>query len=194
MAEGDDQKGSKVGAEALMELFKEQTGATIELIKVTRALTYQIAGVVPDEKNPDGVDGLMDRIGGMEEAIHALDARMIGLNLHISRASYIGDKLLEIFMGNAEADPPVAPRAPTLSDVAAALKEYEKEVEEETALAEKEATEEEKALAAQEAAEDAAEAAAEAGEPPKPAMVANTASAPGFRSLPPLPVVEKKTE
>jgi len=194
VAEGDDQKGSNLGAEALMELFKEQTGATIELIKVTRALSFQISGIVPDEKNPDGVEGLMDRIGGMEEAIHALDSRVIGLNLHVSRASYVGDKILAIFMGSPEADPPVEPRAPTVADIAQALKEHEKEEEEELALADKEAAEEEKTVAAQEAAEDAAEAAAESGEPPKPAMVANAASVPGFRSLPPLPVVEKKTE
>lgn len=188
----DDQKGEGAGAEILLELFKEQTLHLAENTKALRALKLQITGIPPsDDDDDEGVDGLMDRIGSLEESVSQLEVRMIGLNLHVSRASFIADHMLTIVTGDPTADPPVEPRAVTIQDVAEGLAEYEKKVQEEEAQAE----EEEKAEreAEDKAAKEAEEKEKADAAPKKPPMLSSGApKGPGLKSLPPLPVMEDK--
>lgn len=188
----DDQKGDGGGAEILLELFKEQTLHLAENTKALKALKLQITGIPPrDDDDDEGVDGLMDRIGSLEECVAQLDARMIGLNLHVSRMSFIGDHLLMIVTGDPTADPPVEPRAVTIQDVAEGLAEYEKKIQEEEAQAEQEEKEEREA--AEKAEKEAKEKAKEQEGPKKAPMLSSGApKGPGFKVLPPLPVMEDK--
>lgn len=185
MAEGDQTTDTQ--ARELLDLMKENTSALHDLKRVMGALIISITGAPASEREPDGVAGLLERLTENEEATSQLDTRLIGLAINISKWTFVGDHLTRIRSGDPSAEPPVPGRELTVNDMADALLEYEKKIEEEEKLAE----EEEKAEEKREAEEDAAAAAEDAGEPKKPAMLSN---APGLKALPPLPVAAPKPD
>lgn len=195
----ENEKGEQLSAELLFGLMKEQTQSSLELTKALRALTMQIVGLPPDEKNPDGLIGLMDRLGALGEAVDELDTHIVGQNIMLARINFVFDRMVEIATGdeeqpelaeNAEPEPGKAykkPRIPIFRDLAAILIDYEKELEEE---AKREADQE-----AKEAAEEEAESAPAA--PAKPSMLSNGPAAkplPRLKALPPLPVTAPRPE
>lgn len=161
-----DNANGKDLAALLMDLMKEQTMAMIELRKSIDALRAAMVGTDED-------DGLFDQFSELQSSVDSLDTHVIGQNVLLSRYSFAFDRLMEVEAGDADAQPPVAPRKPTFDDFVAALKQFDKKVEEE---------------AAQEKEEERDEAAADAAadQPPKPAMMSNTPPKPSMaRSLPP---------
>ena len=184
----EKKSGEQLSAELLFGLMKEQTQSSLELTKAIRALTLQIVGVPPDEKHPDGLIGLMDRLGDLGEAVDELDSHIVGQNVMLARINFVFDRMVDIATGDeekpelaegAEPEPGATykkPRIPIFRDLAAILLEYEKELEDE---------------AKREAEAEAKEAEAEQ-EPPKPAkpsMLSNgPQTGPRLKALPPLPV------
>lgn len=168
MAEGDK---DTTQAELLLQLFKENTLAVAENTKALRALVLQIVGIPPDEQNPEGLIGLMDRLGDIGEAIDNLDQHVVGQNVMLSRINYAFDHMVEVAAGDANATPPVEARAPSLKDLTEALLKFDKELEDEAA---KESEPEEPPKP-----------------PAKPPMLANAPqdkTHPRMKALPPLPV------
>lgn len=200
MADDDEKKESaheSAAAGLLLQLFKEQTQAAMENTKALRALTMQIVGLPPDEQNPDGLIGLMDRLGDLGEAMDELDTHMVGQNVMLARINFVFDRMVQIATGdeeepelaeNAEPEPGKTykkPRTPIFRDLAAILIDYEKELEEEA-----------KREAEQEAKEAEAEQKADAP-PAKPSMLSNGPPAkphPRLKALPPLPVSAPRPE
>lgn len=178
-------------AELVLQLFKEQAQGTLELVKAVRALTMQIVGLPPDDKHPEGLIGLMDRLGDLGEAVDELDTHIVGQNVMLARINFVFDRMVDIATGDETAPEPPAegtepepgmtykkPRIPIFRDLSAILLAYEKELEDE-------ATREADAEAKEIAEEEAATA------PAKPSMLSNGPAAkphPRMRALPPLPV------
>ena len=194
MADGDQkEQQKKEQADLLFELFKEHTGALVENTKALKTLILQVAGQDGTGPDNDGaIPGLLDRLEDLEEtneslqeAVDALDGRLIGLNMKLSGVEFVMDRLVEVAQGNLESTPPAPPRTPTWEDAARAKRDYDKKVEEEMIAA---ADAAEKAEAAEEAHEPAVPATASASS--VPLMLANTkkVAPPVMRSLPPLPV------
>lgn len=192
MADDEKEKQAKVeAAELMFQLLKEQTQAALENTKALRALTLQLVGLPPDKDHPEGLIGLMDRLGDLGEAVDDLDTHIVGQNVMLARINFVFDRMVDIATGdeekpelpeNAEPEPGKTykkPRTPAFRDLAAILLDYEKELEEE---ARREAEAEEK-----EAQEEARET-----EPQKPSMLTNggASAKPTHRlkALPPLPV------
>ena len=195
MAPENDKTAGQVSAELLFSLMKEQTQSSLELTKALRALTMQIVGLPPDEKNPDGLIGLMDRLGDLGEAVDELDTHLVGQNVMLARINFVFDRMVEIATGDAEAEELAegkepepgkvykSARIPIFRDLSAILLAYDKELEDEAA---REAEAEAKEIAEVEAAHGAEPAA-----PAKPSMLSNGPSAkphPRLKALPPLPV------
>lgn len=178
-------------AELVLQLFKEQAQGTLELVKAVRALTMQIVGLPPDEKHPDGLIGLMDRLGDLGEAVDELDTHIVGQNVMLARINFVFDRMVDIATGD-ETAPELAegtepepgktykkPRIPIFRDLSSILLAYEKELEDE-------ATRESEAEAKEIAEEEAASA-----PPAKPSMLSNGPAAkphPRLKALPPLPI------
>jgi len=184
---GEEQKDG--AARLVLDLFKEQTLAVGENTKALRALMGTFLGVPPDPEDPEdeGQSGLIAQIAALQDAVEDLDERIIGLNVKMSQLEYVLDKCADIYEGDADAQPPVAGREPTLNDAILAWTEYrkklEQEAEEELKRAEEEAAKaeaEEKAAAAGGQTQDTAA---------KPPMVSNTPPPTMFKKLPPLPTV-----
>ena len=178
-------------ADLLIDLMKEWAGAVVENTKALKAVILQIAGqpgVGPDDEG--AVPGLLDRLADLEEsnaalqeAVDALDGRVIGLNMKLSGVEFVLDRLGEIAQGQPEAAPPVPARPPTWEDAARAKADYDRKVEEEMVAAAEAAPEEEPEPAA-------------SPEPAlaKPSMLSNAKRPPPsfMRDLPPLPTVPAK--
>ena len=161
------------------QVLKEHTLALMENTKAVRALQLQIAGVEPTQEEPDGETGLMDLLEHLQESVDALDSRMIGMNLKLSLAEFVLEKVGDVMGGDEKAEPPRAGREFTMRDLADAKVEFEKRLEEE-ALSQPD-----------EEQDDAAPPAPAPAEPAKPTMIRNaTPPPPTFRKLPlpPLPV------
>lgn len=181
-------------ADLMFQLLKEQTQAALENTKALRALTLNIVGIPGDEKNPDGIDGLMDTLSDLGEAVEELDTHVVGQNVMLARINFVFDKMVDIATGDEEqpelaegAEPEPGkvykkPRIPIFRDLSAILLDYEKEMEEE---AKREAEADQKEI------EEAERASAPPEPPAKPSMMTNGPSAkppPRLKALPPLPV------
>lgn len=180
------------------QLLKEHTQAVMENTRVMSDLYIAICGEDPTPENPQGTDGLMDLLASLDESAENLDTRLTGMNMLLTRYSWVFDRLSEIVTGQADAPDLEAGkeaeagkvyrqgRAPVFRDMVAAVREFDETAEKE-ALAELEAEEqrrkEEAAAIPPVAAPGAPTVAA------KPSMVGNTSKPkpppPVFRSLPP---------
>ena len=174
------------------QLSKEYTHAMVEMTKAMRAVQYAIVGTAPTKEEPDGTDGLMDGLVGVQESLDDVDGRLTGMNLLFARYSWVFDRMLDIQKGDPEAKDPDPGKDPapgsvcktgrpaTFRDMIAALHEFDQKAEEE-AISEledekKEQDEEDKKKAAG-----------------KPSMMSNKPTPPSaFRALPPLPVAPPK--
>lgn len=159
---GDDDK--KKEAAIGIEFFKELTVALIEHRQAIALQTNQIA------------ESMAVQIAHIE-AVQELDHHITGASFMLSRMNFVFDKMLEVQKGYPEADPPVEPRVPELSDIAAALVEFDEDAEK----AAEEAEKEEKEMEAEE-------------EPEKPSMISSAPKPPPPAKLhpmrPPLPKAE----
>ncbi|MGH8896759.1 MAG: hypothetical protein ACRDZ4_06980 [Egibacteraceae bacterium] len=187
MADGD-KTSQQLQAELFLQLSKEQTAAMLELTKAVRALGLQIIGIAPTPEEPDGRDGLMDHLGGVEEALGELDSHLVGTNVMLARVNYVFDRLVEIASGDesteelADGKEPEPGktykqgRIPAFRDLSVILVDYDKELEEEA----------KKQIEAEIAAQEAPAEADAPAAPVKPSMLTN--AGPRLRALPPLPV------
>jgi hypothetical protein len=172
------------------QLLKEHTQAVMANTRVMEDLYDAIVGEDPTPENPDGTDGLMDLLATLDESTENLDTRVTGLNMLLSRYSWVFDRLSEIVTGTADSpeleagkEPEAGKvyrqgRAPVFRDMVAAVREFDETAEKE-ALAEMEAEERRR--------RDEASAPGAPTVAAKPSMVANKPKPPPpvFRSLPP---------
>lgn len=193
MADDPKEQQKREQADLVFDLLKEQTSALVENTRELKTVNLNIVG--QDGTGPDNegaVPGLLDRLADLEEAqaslqeaVDALDGRLIGLNLKLSCVEFVLDRLAEVAQGDAGATTPVPARALTWEDAVRAKRDYDRKVEEEM-------------VAAAEAAEkDAAAEEADAEPEPalaKPMMMSNKAppSPSVLRALPPLPVAQPR--
>lgn len=165
-------------------VLRDMTLALIENTKMIRALIFQIGGAPPSDENPEGIPGLMDQIGDLQEGIDDLTANVQANNALQARQAFIDDELERISLGEPDATPPVPGREPTLADRLAAKRRHEENLAREEEQAEKEA---------QEAAREAEGPPAEPPPLAKPPMLSNAPRpAPRFRALPPPPLAPPK--
>jgi hypothetical protein len=164
--EKDASEGSKVGADLFMELMKDQNLMLMQLRK--------------------SMDALHDVNNELTEAIWSLDQHVVGQNTFLARQNYVDDKMLEIYQGDPDANPPVPGREPTVADRVKAIQEYEKQLEED---AQKALEEEDREKQQEEALQVAAPKAPIPLHPPKEAAPIISSKPPG-KSRPPLPVVK----
>jgi len=122
----------------LFDLFKEQTDALVQNTKALKAFITQMVGAAPDEPGHEPEPGLMgtiedlsDAVDSMGEALHELDARVIGLNVKLSGVEYVLDEMAKIAIGDTASTPPLTARAPTWADAVDAKRRYDDKVEQE---------------------------------------------------------------
>lgn len=154
-------------------VLKDLTFAIINLSKGIQEAISTLAGT-PEEP------GVFERLDDLSESMDHLREAVGETNLHLARYSFVADRLMEIHKGDPAAQPPVPGRAPELSDIVAALEEFDRKLDEEAAKIDAEG--------------EAIEGAAEAEAPP---MISNEESAPRIvvlpkKELPPLPVLPER--
>jgi hypothetical protein len=193
--ETEKEKQAKVDAAELMfQLMKEHTQALMENTKALRGVVLQIIGVAPDDKNPGGLIGLMDRLGDLGEAVDELDTHIVGQNVMLARINFVFDRMVDIATGDEEKpeltegqEPEPGKvykkaRIPIFRDLSAILLDYDKELEEE---AKRDSEAEQKEI------EEEDRGGAPPAPPAKPSMMTNGTAAkphPRLKALPPLPV------
>ena len=157
MAEGDKEKKpavSELERGVGLSYLKDLTLAIIELRKITGASI---------EATADKVEGL----AALRESIESLDHHTVGIGVMLSRFSFVFDKMLEIRRGKTDGETTEG-RAPDWDDFAAAMEEFDKDMERD-----------------QEKAEGESE-----GEGEKPPMISNSPAM--TKKLPPRPVMAAK--
>lgn len=127
MAEGDKEKkpaASELERGVGLSYLKDLTLAIMQLRQVVGASIDATA---------DNVEGL----AALRESIDSLDHHIVGIDFMLSRFSFAFDKMVEIRRGKP-GDEKAEGRAPDWDDFAAAMEEFDKEMEKEQEKAEQE--------------------------------------------------------
>lgn len=178
------------------QLLKEHTAAVASNTRSMDLLREAVLGTPPNERLPEGREGLYDQIDDTREILDSLGETLTATNVTLARYAYVFDVLVDVNTGDPAGpelevgkDPEPGMvyktgRVPTFMDVVAALRKFDAEAEDEAKKME-EADAKEK--------QEADERAKTAGTPPKPSMMGNGPPKKpmllhGGKPLPPLPV------